>query len=160
MTAEHHPYEEPLGLEALCALAVKLQHGTASTSHPPQQVMDVVLAAFVARNLTNGGFVQLFFNAGGEYLAEMAQMFQNFNASNTLRFYEQTVRICLADKKAYQDFLAGDFVSASPFKNALHEVSLGYFAAATHFEDEAQPLLGQACTVAARWLQGQGGASS
>ena len=71
MTAEHHPSEEPLGLEALCALAVKLQHGTASTSHPPQQVMDVVLAAFVARNLTNGGFAQLFFNAGGEYLAEM-----------------------------------------------------------------------------------------
>ena len=87
-----------MSLESLCALAVKLQHGTASTSHPPQQVMDVVLAAFVARNLINGGFAQLFFNAGGEYLAEMAQMFQNFNASNTLRFYEQAVRICLADK--------------------------------------------------------------
>ena len=160
MTAENHPPKEPMSLESLCALAVKLQQGIANTSRPPQQVMDVVLAAFVARNLPRGGFAQLFFNARGEYLAEIAQMFQKFNASNTLRFYEKAVRICLADKKAYQVFLAGDFVSASPFKNALHEVSLDYFAAATHFEDEAQPLLGQACTVAARWLQGQGGVSS
>ena len=149
-----------MSLESLCALAVKLQQGIANTSRPPQQVMDVVLAAFVARNLPRGGFAQLFFNARGEYLAEIAQMFQKFNASNTLRFYEKAVRICLADKKAYQVFLAGDFVSASPFKNALHEVSLDYFAAATHFEDEAQPLLGLACTGAARWLQGQGGVSS
>ena len=160
MTAENHSPEEPMSLESLCALAVKLQQGTAKTSRPPQQVMDVVLAAFVAHNLPRGGFAQLFFNARGAHLAEIAQMLQNFKASNTLHFYEEAVRVCLADKQAYQDFLGGDFVSASPFKNALHEVSLGYFATATSFADEAQPLLGQACAVAERWLQGQGGISS
>ena len=143
-------------LETLTGLSEQLQQArqnaaSADEAMPPQ-VMNVMLAAFVAYHLHKGGFAQLLFNAQGAYLAQIAQMLQNINARNTLHFYESAVRICLNDKSGYQDFLAGDFVSPGAFKNALHEVSLDYFASAPHFMDEAQPLLMEICSVARDWL--------
>ena len=156
MTTENSPSHDAFDLDALCALAERLQQHQ-SLRHDPHQAMpaeltDVVLAAFLARNLRQGGFAQLIFNAQGQYLGEMAQMLQNFNASNTLAFYEQAVRICLADKAGYQSFLASDYVEALAVKNPLHEVSLDYYESSPQFAQEAWPSLRQACAIAEQWL--------
>ena len=113
---------------------------------------DVVLAAFLARNLRQGGFAQLIFNAQGQYLGEMAKMLQNMNASNTLHFYEQAVRVCLADKAGYQSFLSSDYVGALAVKNPLHEVSMDYYESSPQFAQEAWPSLSKTCVTATQSL--------
>ena len=156
MTAENSLSEDAVSHEELLDLGTRLQQALknrADTQQPAAQVVtDVMLAAFVARNLHQGGFAQLFFNAQGGYLREMADMLQNVNARNTLNLYERAVRVCLADKPGYQSFLASDFVSDSTLKNALHEVSLDYFASGLKFEDEAAAQLRTACRQARQWL--------
>ncbi len=95
MTQENTGTEDAFDLDALCALAERLQqHQSASGQQQavPVEATDVVLAAFLARNLRQGGFAQLIFNAQGQYLGEMAKMLQNMSASNTLHFYEQAPR--------------------------------------------------------------------
>ena len=156
MTTENSPSPDAFDLDALCALAERLQQQQSLRQSPhqamPAELTDVVLAAFLARNLRQGGFAQLIFNAQGQYLGEMAQMLQNFKASNTLAFYEQAVRICLADKAGYQSFLASDYVGALAVKNPLHEVSLDYYESSPQFAQEAWPSLSKACAVATQWL--------
>ena len=156
MTAENSLPEDAAPHEELLDLGARLQQALKSRadSQQPvaQAVTDVMLAAFVARNLHQGGFAQLLFNAQGGYLREMAEMLRNVNASNTLNLYERAVRVCLADKLGYQSFLASDFVSDSTLKNALHEVSLDYFASGLKFEDEAAAPLRTACLQARQWL--------
>ena len=156
VTAKNSLSEDAVSHEELLDLGARLQQALknrADSQQPvAQAVTDVMLAAFVARNLHHGGFAQLFFNAQGGYLREMADMLQNVNARNTLNLYERAVRVCLADKLGYQSFLASDFVSDSTLKNALHEVSLDYFASGLKFEDEAAAQLRTACRQARQWL--------
>lgn len=157
MTAENSLPEDAVPHEELLDLGARLQQAVKTRVDPrqpvAQAVTDVMLAAFVARNLHQGGFAQLFFNAQGGYLREMADMMQNVNASNTLNLYERAVRVCLADKSGYQCFLASDFVSDSALKSALHEVSLDYFASGLQFELEAAAQLRLVCQQARIWLR-------
>ena len=156
MTQDISHLNEEFDLDALCALAERLQqHQSAEglQQAAPAEATDVVLAAFLARNLQRGGFAQLVFNAQGQYLGEMAQMLKNFNASNTLNFYEQAIRICRADKAGYQSFLSSDYVGALAVKNPLHEISLDYYESSPQFAQEAWPSLRKACAVAQHWLE-------
>ena len=155
MTQENTGTEDAFDLDALCALAERLQQHQSAPGQQqaaPVEATDVVLAAFLARNLRQGGFAQLIFNAQGQYLGEMAKMLQNMNASNTLHFYEQAVRVCLADKAGYQSFLSSDYVGALAVKNPLHEVSMDYYESSPQFAQEAWPSLSKACVTATQWL--------
>lgn len=158
MTAEKTVPQEAAAWDGLWRLSAQLQQeiprAQALQRDVPQAVREVVLANFLAHHVRQGGFAQLFFNAQGKHLAEMAKMLQNVNAVNTLHFYERAVRVCLADKPAYQQFLASDFVSESALKNALHAVSLDYFASAPRFEAEAITGLQAAGQSAQQWLDG------
>lgn len=154
MTGATNAQQPAVNLQMLEALSAELGNRLQQVpqSPAPQEVTDVMLAAYLAHNLTRGGFAQLFYNAGGQYLAEMAQMLQKFKTSNTLTHYENAVRVCLADQAAYQEFLASDFVTGSAFKNALHEVSLDYFRSSPAFLDEAGAELNDAIVRAKEWL--------
>jgi hypothetical protein len=122
----------------------------------PDQINMVILASFFVYNLNQGGFSQLLYNAGGQYLGEMEDILLTSDAKVTHGFYVQAIQRCISDVPLYQTFLNGDYMTENKLKNALHLLSIKYFECNTSFVEEAKVYIDETLTSAERWLSMNG----
>lgn len=102
---------------------------------------NLALAARFDHDVRKGGFAQFLYNMQGELLGEVEDMLIGANAVVAHEAYVQAVETCLADKAEYQRFLASRYIEENRIKNALHTVTLAYFAKKTPFAVEAHAYL-------------------
>jgi hypothetical protein len=100
-----------------------------------------VLAARFDYDVTKGGFAQFLYNMQGELLGEVEDMLIGANAVVAHAAYIRAIETCLADKAEYQRFLASTYSEENRIKNALHMVTLAYFAKKIPFTVEAHAYL-------------------
>jgi hypothetical protein len=117
----------------------------------PEQVNTLMLADFFTYNLTQGGFSQLLFNSGGQYLAEMEDMLLASHARATHDFYIQAIQLCTSDIPRFHAFLESDFTSENELKNQLHLISLAYFKCGVSFVEEAKEYLTETMRSVETW---------
>ena len=55
--------------------------------------------------------------------------------------YVLAIKVCLSDKPEYQRFLASGYTEPNGIRDALHQISLRYFAIKIPFALEAQSFL-------------------
>lgn len=96
----------------------------------------VALARYFDHNVTRGGFAQLIFNLEGELLEDLEEMLTTVGAPVAQTYYVRAIAHCLQDLEAYQRFLTSPFPTETTTKDALHRVSLDYFAQGVEFPTE------------------------
>lgn len=101
----------------------------------------LLLAARFEYDVRQGGFAQLLYNMRGDFLAEIEDMLAAASAPVAREYYVRAIRTCLDNEPDYQRFLASDFLEPNALKDALHKVSLEYFAKDVPFETEAEGFL-------------------
>lgn len=101
----------------------------------------LLLAVRFEHDVRQGGFAQLFYNLNGAFLAEVEDMLLEAQAPIAHEHYVQAAHACLANKAEYARFLASSYTEANAVKDALHEVTLTYFAHRVPFAIEAASLL-------------------
>ncbi len=101
----------------------------------------LLLAARFEYDVRQGGFAQLLYNMKGNFLAEVEDMLVAASAPVAREYYVRAIRACLAREPDYQRFLASDFLEPNALRDALHKVSLEYFARDVPFEREAAAFL-------------------
>jgi hypothetical protein len=104
----------------------------------------LLLAVRFEHDVRQGGFAQLFYNLNGANLGEMEDMLLQADAPVAHEHYLRAARACLSNKAEYARFMASNYTDANAVKDALHEVTLAYFARRVPFADEAALLLGLA----------------
>jgi hypothetical protein len=102
---------------------------------------NLVLAARFDYDVRKGGFAQFLYNMHGELLAEVEDMLIGAHAVVAHDAYVQAIKTCLADSAEYQRFLASSYTEENKVKNALHTVTLAYFAKKVPFAVEAHAYL-------------------
>jgi hypothetical protein len=102
---------------------------------------NLVLAALFDYDVRKGGFAQFLYNMHGQLLREVEDMLIGANAVVAHEAYVQAVETCLADRAEYQRFLASTYTEENRIKNALHMITLAYFAKKTPFAVEAHAYL-------------------
>lgn len=134
---------EPMGGAArLAALLAELRASDLAEVQARDPARFVLLLAVrFEHDVRQGGFAQLFYNLNGAYLGEMEDMLLQANAPIAHTHYLRAARACLANKPEYARFLASNYTDANPLKDALHEVTLAYFAQGVPFATEAAALL-------------------
>jgi hypothetical protein len=126
-------------LAVLLAEARRLDLSELSAREPARLLL--VLAARFDYDVRQGGFAQLLYNLKGNFLAEMEDMLLAASAPVAHSHYVQAITECLANEAEYQRFLASDFLEANAVRDALHKVSLEYFAKDVAFATEAEAFL-------------------
>jgi hypothetical protein len=101
----------------------------------------LLLAARFEYDVRKGGFAQLLYNLKGNFLAEMEDMLVAASAPVAREYYVRALKACLDNGPDYQRFLASHFPDPNPLKDALHRVSLEYFAEHVSFDAEAEVFL-------------------
>ena len=101
----------------------------------------LLLAARFEYDVRQGGFAQLLYNMKGDFLAEIEDMLVAASAPVAREYYVRAIRACLDKEPDYQRFLASDFLAPNALKDALHKVSLEYFAKDVSFATEAAAFL-------------------
>lgn len=119
---------------------------------PPPAVYSISLAKYFDYNLSKGGFAQLLYNLQGQHLDEIEQMLMDADAAVALDYYGRALRECLNDSDGYQAFLAGDYVSDSALKDALHLLSFEYFNRGVEFSSEVQDFVQRSRAAVEAWL--------
>ena len=104
----------------------------------------LLLAVRFEHDVRQGGFAQLFYNLNGAYLGEVEDMLLQAQAPVAHEHYIRAARVCLSNKAEYGRFLASSYTDANAVKDALHEVTLAYFAQRVPFATEAATLLQRA----------------
>ncbi len=99
------------------------------------------LAARFEYEVRQGGFAQLLYNMQGNWLAELEDMLIAASATVAQEYYVRAIQACLSNKPEYRRFLASNFTDANSVKDALHIVSIEYFAQKAPFAIEAAALL-------------------
>ncbi|WP_433673738.1 DMP19 family protein [Microbacterium gorillae] len=79
------------------------------------------------RDLRQGGFAQVLFNARGEGLADIEDMLIAVGAPRAQAYYVRAIRLALDDKTGYRAFLA-DWHAADgrPLRDELQLLSIEY----------------------------------
>lgn len=143
--------------DKLTALAEKIRTGL--QQHPgarvPEPLNFIMLADFLAYNLRQGGFAQLLYNAGGEYLAEMEDLLLAAAATVTHQFYTEAVLLCTKNIPLYHAFLESDYTTDNALKNELQLLSIRYFQTGAGFTEEAAAYIENAVVIADNWLKEQ-----
>lgn len=102
---------------------------------------NLVLAARFEYDVRKGGFAQFFYNMHGELLGEVEDMLLAANAAVAHDSYVQAVQVCIANRSEYQRFIGSAYTEENKVKNALHKVTLAYFAKKITFLAEANAYL-------------------
>ncbi len=126
-------------LAELLAEARKLDLSEVAQNEPAKLLL--LLAARFEHDVRQGGFAQLLYNMSGNFLAEIEDMLVAASAPVAREYYVRAIRACLDNEPDYQRFLASDFLEPNALKDALHKVSLEYFAKNVSFETEAEAFL-------------------
>lgn len=108
---------------------------------------NLVLAARFEYDVRKGGFAQPIYNTHGELLSEIEDILLAANAAVAHDSYVQAVQVCLANQPEYLRFIASAYTEENGVKNALHKVTLAYFAKKTPFLVEANAYLVKALSV-------------
>lgn len=91
------------------------------------------------RELRQGGFAQVLFNARGEGLAEIEDMLIAVGASRAQTYYVRAIRLALDDKTGYRAFLA-DWHGADGrvLRDELQLLSIEYLSGEPSLSAEAR----------------------
>ncbi|UYQ93640.1 hypothetical protein MKQ68_00810 [Chitinophaga horti] len=109
----------------------------------PEQFNQIMLADFFVYNLHQGGFAQLLYNSGGQYLSEIEDLLLESEAQQTHTFYLRAIERCTGDIPRFHAFLQSDFVSENELKNELQAISIEYFQKGVTFMQEASHHVGK-----------------
>ncbi len=126
-------------LSELLAEARKLDLSEVARKDPARLLL--LLAARFEYDVRQGGFAQLLYNMNGNFPAEIEDMLLAASASVAHDYYVRAITTCLADEPDYQRFLASNFLEPNALRDALHKVSLEYFARGVSFDSEAKVFL-------------------
>ena len=126
-------------LTELLAEARELDLSELQAKEPARR--SLLLAARFEYDVRQGGFAQLLYNMKGDLLAEIEDMLIAASAPVAHEHYVQAIKVCLANKPEYLRFLASDFLQPNAVRDALHKVSLQYFARNVSFATEAEAFL-------------------
>lgn len=131
--------------QSLYATADKLRTymQTRKPEKVPEEFNQLMLADFFVYNLNQGGFAQLLYNSGGQYLAEMEDLLLASEAPVTHSFYLRAIECCTKDIPRYHAFLESDYMSDNELKNELQLISIEYFQSGTAFMQEAGQYVGK-----------------
>jgi hypothetical protein len=100
-----------------------------------------LLAARFAHDVDNGGFAQLLYNMGGEYLPEIEDMLFAAQAENAQDYYVRAIRVCLPNKDEYLRFLKSNYLDRNEVKHQLQLLSVEYLRGTVPFRYEASEYL-------------------
>ena len=126
-------------LAELLAEARELDLSKLSASDPARLLL--LLAARFDYDVRQGGFAQLLYNLNGDFLAEVEDMLVAAAARIAREYYVRAIRACLANQPEYQRFLVSDYLDSNAVRDALHEISIEYFAEDVSFATEAEAFL-------------------
>jgi hypothetical protein len=104
-------------------------------------VLPYLLAVTFNYDVKQGGFAQLLYNLGGEFLADVEDMLIAAGAGSAHEYWVRAVTICLEDKPAYFRFLASEYASANAVKHALQLLSVEFLQRQANFAEETSAFL-------------------
>lgn len=118
-------------------LAQARQADLASLASSDPLRLHLLLGALFEYHVRQGGFAQLLYNMNGSFLPEIEDMLIAAETPIAHEHYVQAIHACLRNKAEYARFLASAYTEDNPVKDALHLVSVAYFAKKVAFASEA-----------------------
>ncbi|MGW4248151.1 DMP19 family protein [Nocardia sp. NPDC004722] len=123
----------------------RLEHSEALDDATRELAEITSLAAYFDYQVKNGGFGQLIYNLGRDWLEHCDDMLRAVGAQVAYSYYLRAITRCTEDLADFDTFMT-DFTTPTPLGQDLLMLTVEYFRADTGFDDEITDFLAHADT--------------